>query len=106
LGGILGHSEVMEDRLGTDTKLARHLDSIRRGAERARDLVDQILAFGRRRDARPRALNAHALITEAASLLNVSLPDGIALVIHEPAVAAIVSGEPAQLQQVILNLCN
>jgi signal transduction histidine kinase/ActR/RegA family two-component response regulator len=106
LGGILGHSEVMEERLGTDARLTRHLASIRRGAERARDLVDQILAFGRRRDARPRALNAHALITEAAALLNVSLPDDVALVIHEPAVAAIVSGEPAQLQQVILNLCN
>lgn len=106
LGGILGHSEVMEERLGTDARLTRHLASIRRGAERARDLVDQILAFGRRRDARPRALNAHALITEAAALLNVSLPDGIEFVIHEPAAGAIVSGEPAQLQQVILNLCN
>jgi signal transduction histidine kinase/CheY-like chemotaxis protein len=106
LGGILGHSEVMEERLGADARMTRHLTSIRGGAERARDLVDQILAFGRRRDARPRPLDAHALVTEAAALTNVSLPDGIELVIHEPGVAAIVSGEPAQLQQVILNLCN
>ena len=28
------------------------------------------------------------------------------LSIQEPPVAAVVSGEPAQLQQVILNLCN
>ncbi len=106
LGGILGHSEVMEERLGTDARLTRHLASIRRGAERARDLVDQILAFGRRRDARPRPLDAHALITETAALVNVSLPHDTELVIHEPEIAAIVSGEPAQLQQVILNLCN
>jgi signal transduction histidine kinase/CheY-like chemotaxis protein len=106
LGGILGHSEVMEERLGANARLTRHLTSIRGAAERARDLVDQILAFGRRRDARPRPLDAHALITEAAALLNVSLPDGVQLVIREPEVAAIVAGEPAQLQQVILNLCN
>jgi signal transduction histidine kinase len=106
LGGILGHSEVMEERLGPDTRLARNLAAIRRGAERARDLVDQVLAFGRHRDARPRSLNANALVTEAAALLNVSLPAEIHLAIHEPPVAAIVSGEPAQLQQVILNLCN
>jgi signal transduction histidine kinase len=106
LGGILGHSEVFEERLAPDTRLARNLAAIRRGAERARDLVDQILAFGRHRDARPRPLNAHALVTEAAALLNVSLPAGIRLSIHEPPVAAIVSGEAAQLQQVILNLCN
>jgi len=106
LGGILGHSEVMEERLGANARLTRHLASIRGAAERARDLVDQILAFGRRRDARPRPLDAHALIAEAAALLNVSLPDGVQLVIREPEVAAIVAGEPAQLQQVILNLCN
>src|SRR5262249_31067117 len=106
LGGILGHSEMLEERLGTDQRLTRHLTSIRGAAERARDLVDQILAFGRRRDGRPRPLNAQALVKEAAALLNVSLPDGVRLLVHEPAVAAIVAGEPAQLQQVILNLCN
>jgi CheY-like chemotaxis protein len=51
-------------------------------------------------------LNANALITEAAALLKVSLPAGIQLAVHEPAVAAIVSGEPAELQQVLLNLCS
>lgn len=106
LGGILGHSEVIEGHLGPDARPLRNLDAIRRGAERARDLVDQILNFGRHRDARRRPLSARAVVAEAASLLNVSLPPGIDLVIEEPPVTAIVSGEPAQLQQVILNLCN
>jgi len=106
LGGILGHSEVMEERLGSDTRVARNLAAIRRGAESAHDLVDQILAFGRHRDVRPRPLNANALITEATALFKVSLPVGIQVAVHEPPVAAIVSGEPAQLQQVLLNLCS
>jgi signal transduction histidine kinase len=106
LGGILGHSEVIEDHLGPDARPLRNLDAIRRGAERARDLVDQILNFGRHRDARRRPLSARAVVAEASSLLNVSLPPGIDLVIHEPPETAVVSGEPAQLQQVILNLCN
>jgi len=106
LGGILGHSEVIEEHLGPDARPLRNLDAIRRGAERARDLVNQILNFGRHRDARRRPLSARAVVAEAASLLNVSLPPGIDLVIHEPPVTAVVSGDPAQLQQVILNLCN
>ena len=106
LGGILGHSEVIEEHLGPDARPLRNLDAIRRGAERARDLVNQILNFGRHRDARRRPLSARAVVAEAASLLNVSLPPGIDLVIHEPPVMAVLSGEPAQLQQVILNLCN
>jgi signal transduction histidine kinase len=106
LGGILGHSEVLEDRLGSDARLLRNLGAIRRGAERARDLVDQMLAFGRRRDARRSPVSVRALVAEAESLLNVALPPGIELSIQEPPAAAVVSGESAQLQQVILNLCN
>ncbi len=106
LGGILGHSEVIEDRLGPDARLRPNLDAIRRGAERARDLVDQILVFGRRREAQRRPVSVPALIAEAQSLLSVSLPPGVELVIREPTVAAVVSGEPEQLQQVIFNLCN
>jgi signal transduction histidine kinase/CheY-like chemotaxis protein len=106
LGGILGHTEVAEERYGSDTRPLRHLEAIRRGAERARDLVDQILTFGRGRDARRRPLSARTLLAEAAALLHASLPPEIDLAIREPPSAAIVSGEPAQLQQVILNLCN
>ncbi len=39
-------------------------------------------------------------------MLRVSLPSGIELVIDEVSVDIAVSGEPAQLQQVVLNLCN
>jgi CheY-like chemotaxis protein len=106
LGGILGHSEVMEEHAGPDMRFVHNLAAIRRGVERARDLVDQMLGFGRRRDDRRKPLSVGGLIAESASLLAVSLPRGIELVICQPSVAAIVSGENAPLQQVILNLCN
>ncbi len=106
LGAILGHTEMAEAQLSSDSPAIRNLDAIRRAGERARDLVDQILAFGRRRDARRRPVSVQALITEAASLLHASLPSRIDLVIRGAPRAAMVSGEPAQLQQVILNLCN
>src|SRR5882757_11532293 len=106
LGGILGHTEVMEEHLGPDARLGRNLGAIRRGAERARDLVDQILVFGQRRDVHRRPLSASALVNETASLLIVSLPPSIELAVQESQVVALVSGESAQLQQVILNLCN
>jgi signal transduction histidine kinase len=106
LGGILGHSEVMEEHASSDPRLAHNLSGIRRGAERARDLVEQILTFGRRRDTRHKPLSVGALIAETAALLEVSLPQGVSLVIRQPPMATIVLGENAQLQQVILNLCN
>ena len=105
LGGILGHSEVIEEYVGADPKLVRNLGAIRRSAERARDLVDQILVFGRRRAPDLRPLSIGALIAEAAALLEVSLPDNIELIIRQPSTAAIALGEHTKLQQVLLNLC-
>jgi signal transduction histidine kinase len=106
LGGIIGHSEVMEENIGSNAKLAHNLSGIRRGADRARDLIDQILLFGRRRrDANREPLSLSAVTAEAAALLDVSLPANIEIVICQLPVAAIVFGEQSQLQQVVLNLC-
>jgi signal transduction histidine kinase/CheY-like chemotaxis protein len=105
IGAILGYSEMIEPQLVQGTKPAQHIDEIRRAAERGRDLVDNILTFGRRSDARVRAVQVCALLQEAASLLRASLPPGIELILEEVPHDIAVSGEPVQLQQVILNLC-
>jgi hypothetical protein len=46
------------------------------------------------------------LMTEAGTLLRPALPEMIELLIRDAAKTAIISGEPAQLQQVVINLCN
>ncbi|WP_176731342.1 ATP-binding protein [Bradyrhizobium elkanii] len=106
LGGILGHSEMIEERAELDSRSARNLAAIRCGAERARDLVDQMLTFAPGRDVHRQPLRVSALISETASLLGVSLPEKIELVVRQPTVAAIVSGEHALLQQIMLDLCD
>ena len=105
IGAILGYSEMVEPQLPRGTKPAQHIDEIRRAAERGRDLVDNILRFGRRTDARVQPVQVRALLEEAGSFLRASLPSGVELIVDDVPADAIVSGEPAQLQQVILNLC-
>jgi len=96
---------MIEPQLARATKPAQHIDEIRRAAERGRDLVDNILTFGRRTDGRSRPVQVRTLLEEAASLLRASLPSDVELVFEDVPADAAVSGEPAQLQQVILNLC-
>jgi signal transduction histidine kinase len=60
VGAILGHTEMAEAQLASDSRLARSIKEIRRAGERARDLVDQILAFGRGRDLRRRPVSMKA----------------------------------------------
>src|SRR5215468_2045196 len=105
ISAILGYSEIVEPQLARGTKLAQYIDEIRRAAERGRDLVDSILTFGRQRDARVQPVQVCTLFEEAASLLRASLPSGVELIIDDVPTDVAVSGEPAQLQQVILNLC-
>jgi signal transduction histidine kinase/CheY-like chemotaxis protein len=106
IGAILGHTEMAETELPSDSRPVRNLNAIRRAGERARDLVYQILAFGRRREVRPKPISLHDLVAEAESLLQASLPSGIELAINEVSEAVLVNGDHAQLLQVILNLCN
>jgi signal transduction histidine kinase len=104
ISAILGYSEMLEPQLAHGTP-AQHIDEIRRAAERGRDLIDNVLTFGRRRDTRVRPVQVRTLFEETASLLRASLPSGVELIIEDVSVDVAVSGEPAQLQQVILNLC-
>jgi signal transduction histidine kinase len=102
VGAILGYTEMAyEQHVSSGI-----LEEIRRAGERARELVDQILNFARRRDMHRNPVSIRALVAEATSLLRVSLPATIEIAVREVSDELIVSGVHAQLQQVILNLCS
>jgi signal transduction histidine kinase len=105
ISAILGYSEMVEPHLARGTQLALNINEIQRAAERGRGLVDDILTFGRRRDAHIQPVQVRSLLEETTSLLRASLPSDVELIVDDGPVDVAVSGEPAQLQQVILNLC-
>ena len=106
VGAILGHTEMADAQVRSGRRPAGNLAEIRRAGERARELVDQILRFGSRSDRRRERIDVKALIAETKSLLAASLPRHVGLTVNETSDATVVSAEPAQLQQVVLNLCN
>ncbi|MBS0234658.1 MAG: two-component system VirA-like sensor kinase [Proteobacteria bacterium] len=105
IGAILGYVEIAETHIQPTHPGARSLLQIRRAGFRARNLVEQLLAFGRRRPIQREVLQLEAIVAEAHSLLSASLPPEIELIVHNDARAAIY-GEPAQLQQIVLNFCH
>jgi signal transduction histidine kinase len=106
VGAILGYTEMADAPVRSDGRPAANLVEIRRAGERARELVDQILTFGRRGEGRREPVCIKALIAETNGLLAASLPSYVGITVSETSEAAVVSTEPARLQQVILNLCN
>jgi signal transduction histidine kinase len=106
VAAILGYTEMAAARVVSGSRPANHLAEIRRAGERARELVEQILTFGSRDDRRRERVNIKALIAETRSLLAATLPSHVDIAVRETGESTVVSAEPAQLQQVILNVCN
>jgi signal transduction histidine kinase len=106
IGAILGYAETAQSHVRPGSRPIESLTEIRRAGERARDLVHQILTFGRRSDARKARVAINSLVREAKSLLDASLSPYVSVIVRTETQNATVVGEAAQLQQVILNVCN
>ncbi|WP_428491218.1 two-component system VirA-like sensor kinase [Rhodopila sp.] len=107
VGTILGYTEMMEDSAPADPKLAQQISGIRQAGERARTLIEQILNYGRKRAIRRDCIDMASLLAETVDQLTRTLPAEIRIAADGPSKGrCLVTGEPAQLQQVIINLCN
>jgi signal transduction histidine kinase/ActR/RegA family two-component response regulator len=105
VGAILGYAEILMGRLRRDSREWQHVQEVKKAGERARDIVDSILAFSRRTEQRHRPLRMRPLLEETAGLLRASLPATIDLRLRLADEDATVLGEPGRLQQVVMNLC-
>lgn len=106
IGVILGYAEMEESRAEPNGRLGQNLQGIRHAAERARDLIDKILTFGRQKELARQNVHLQSLLTDAQSLLSVSLPSRAQLVVGPVPDDAVVCGDAVQLEQAIMNLCN
>src|SRR6185437_13109188 len=79
------------------------LEMVVSASQRARDLVRQILAFGRRQPLEKRLIDLGATIRDSLRMMRATLPATIELAERIEPVAPI-HADPDQLQQVIVNL--
>jgi PAS domain S-box-containing protein len=107
LQGILGNLTLAAERVESqgDAKLNRYLERAQTSAQRARDLIQQMLTFSRGRRGAPRVLALPPLIAEAAKLLRPTLPSSIELETQLDEEVGAVRADPVQIEQVLLNLC-
>jgi PAS domain S-box-containing protein len=105
LGGILGYAEMLAEETPAESRLKRYANNVLAAANRARGLVDQILAYSRRQRAERKALDLGRIVAEALELVRGSLAPGLRLETELPAKALQVIGDATQLHQVVMNLC-
>jgi len=103
LGGILAFAEVLYAE-AKDKHVKADLARIRQEAERGAALTRSLLAFSRRGAYRRRPILVHSVLDDMTPLLERTLGKNIS-VVRTDGPPTIIDGDPAQLGQVLLNLC-
>ncbi len=102
---VIGYAELTYNALAEDSPHRKPLGEVIKASCRARDLVQQILTFSRRREDRRKPLEVQQIIKEALNLLRASLPSTIRITQDiDPDIRPIMA-DPAQIHQVVMNLC-
>jgi len=105
LTAINGYSDVALAALEDTDSRARHaVEEIRRAGERAAELTQQLLAFGRRQTLRPKVVSVNEIVEDCAGLLHRVLGEDVALRTKLDSTVANVLADPGQLGQVLMNL--
>ncbi len=106
LSAIIGYSELMQHQKETlDTRQQYYLEQVLGAANRAKELVFQILTFSRQTEVRNRVISVAPIIQEALKLLKASLPAAVEIRSNLKAERDTIVADPTQIYQVVMNLC-
>ncbi len=104
LTAILGYSELLLLELPEGSQQREMVEVICKAGRRARALISQLLAFSRRQVLNLQPIELHPFIETCFKMISKMLGEDIvvemALEAHEP----IITGDPAQIEQVFMNL--
>jgi len=103
LGGILAFAEVLHAE-ATNKEVKEDLARIRQEAERGAQLTRSLLAFSRRGQYRKRPILVHSVLDDMMPLLSRTVGKNVKIM-RTDGPPTIIDGDPAQLGQVVLNLC-
>jgi PAS domain S-box-containing protein len=101
---IVGHTEMLIEDFPEDSPLRESLNEIYTGALRARDLVQQILAFSRQEKSELKLMKMQPIIKEALKLIRSTIPTTISINQNIQPNCGAVKADPTQIHQIVMNL--
>jgi PAS domain S-box-containing protein len=109
LTSVIGYLVLGQERAGLlgDERLQRQLDKAHLAAQRARELIAQMLAFARRQRGQRRVLPLAPLVRQTLQLLRSTLPTSVSVntLLPPDETGPCVDADAVQLEQVLFNLC-
>ncbi|MBU1984098.1 PAS domain S-box protein [bacterium] len=102
---ILIYTEMTCRSLPAESPNREDLEHVIQAANRAKDLVRQILTFSRQAEQERMPVGFQFVVKEALKLMRASLPTTIGIEEHIDVNCPEVLADPSQLHQVLMNLC-
>jgi len=105
LSAIIGFTDLALCKLSPESEIFRDLENVAKAGRRAKDLVQQILAFSRQKAQEPRPVEIRLIAKEALKLLRATIPANIEIRQQISDRCGAVLADPSQIHQVVMNLC-
>jgi PAS domain S-box-containing protein len=105
LGAIMGYTEMSLVSLLTETPVYANLREVMAAAQRAKNLIQQIMTFSRQSEQEVKPVRIKPIVQETINFLKASLPSTIEIRQSFETETDIVLADATQLHQVIMNLC-
>ncbi len=105
LGVISGHAEIAMDQLDSEHPVFDNLQQILRAAERSADITRQLLAFARKQVVAPKVIDLNNTVEGMLKMLLRLIGEDINLVWLPEKGLWPINVDPAQIDQVLVNLC-
>jgi len=102
---ILGYTEIAIERTPPESPLREDLQQVLLAANRAKELVQQILTFSRKTEGERKPLQIQFVLKEALKLLRSSIPANIEIKENIDQECASILADPTHIHQVLMNLC-
>ena len=103
---IMGYTEMAQMQVLPGSPAAKNLDRVTHAAQRARDLVGQFLAFGRKQVLAVELCSLNTLVAEYESVLRRLVREDIRLTVDLQPRLSTCRVDPSQVEQVLLNLAS
>jgi PAS domain S-box-containing protein len=104
LSAIVGYTQLAQLVLQENPEVRGHLGAVLKSANRAADLVRQILTFSRQQPEERQAIDLRPIVAESIELLRATIPSGIEFDTLVAMDAPIVLANAGQIHQILMNL--
>ena len=105
LGAIQGYGELVLETIEPGSQAYLDQQEVLQASERASQLVRQILTFSRKTPNKRVLVSLPLIVKEVAKLMRATLPSTVEVRLNIELEEALVSADPIEIHQILVNLC-